>query len=274
MPLLTLTSDFGLQDHISASVKGQFFQHVNDLQAIVDISHALSPFNLQQTAYVLKSTLSHFPENTYHCIFVNLFETLERELLCFQYNNQYIFCANNGLLNLIVADESIAVYAIPLDKQLPLTVINYVQTMAKGINWIAGGGTLENLGERKQNVLMKNNLKPLEGEDWIEGYIIFIDQYENVIVNITQQQFEKARKNRKFKIVFKRDEIIEKISETYSNVSQGEKLALFNTAGYLEIAVNQGNAAGLFGFRNYGQNANNAYAQKNLYYQTIKIFFE
>jgi S-adenosyl-L-methionine hydrolase (adenosine-forming) len=274
MPLLTLTSDFGLQDHISASVKGQFFQHVNQLQSIVDISHTVSPFNLQQTAYVLKSAMAHFPKHTYHCVFVNLFETREKELLCFEYKNQFIFCANNGLLNLITDDSSIEVFGIPLEKQIPLDVVNYVQTMAKGINWLEGGSLLQNLGERKQQVLVKHNLKPLEGEDWIEGYIIFIDQYENVVINITQKQFELARKNRKFKIVFKRDEVIDEISETYGEVSQGEKLALFNTAGYLEIAVNQGNAAGLFGFRNYGQNVNNAYAQKNLYYQTIKIFFE
>ncbi len=274
MPLLTLTSDFGLQDHISASVKGQFFQHVNQLQSIVDISHTVSPFNLQQTAYVLKSAISHFPKNTYHCVFVNLFETQEKELLCFEYKNQYIFCANNGLLNLITDDSSIDVYGIPLEKQLPVDVVNYVQTMAKGINWLESGSTLQNLGEKKQQILVKNSLKPLEGEDWIEGYIIFIDQYENVVINITQKQFELARKNRKFKIVFKRDEVIDEISETYGDVHQGEKLALFNTAGYLEIAVNQGNAAGLFGFRNYGQHASSAYAQKNLYYQTIKIFFE
>ena len=70
-----------------------------------------------------------------------------------------------------------------------------------------------------------------------------------MVVNITREEFEEQRKGRSFKIVFKRDEVIEKISETYADVQEGEKLALFNSAGYLEIAINKGNAAGLLACR-------------------------
>ena len=91
----------------------------------------------------------------------------------------------------------------------------------------------------------KNPLRPAVGDDWIDGQIIFIDNFENVIVNITRHEFEELRKGRGFKINFKRDEVIDHISETYADVPEGEKLALFNSAGYLEIAINKGNAAGL-----------------------------
>jgi S-adenosylmethionine hydrolase len=89
-------------------------------------------------------------------------------------------------------------------------------------------------------------------------------------VNITKEAFELQQKGRKFKIVFKRDEVIDTISEHYADVPEGEKLALFNSAGYLEIAINKGNAAGLFGLQGYSE----IQVQNNrLFYQTIKVFF-
>jgi S-adenosylmethionine hydrolase len=64
--------------------------------------------------------------------------------------------------------------------------------------------------------------------------------------------------------------VIEKISAAYYDVNEGDKLALFNSAGYLEIAVNKGNAAGLFGLQGYGENQ---YLSNRLFYQTVKVFF-
>ena len=93
---------------------------------------------------------------------------------------------------------------------------------------------------------------------------------------VTKEEFEEQRRGRSLKIVFKRDEVIDKISETYSDVHQSEKLALFNSANYLEIAINKGNAAGLFGLEGYAekQNMQTQYMQNRLLYQTVKIFFD
>ena len=81
---------------------------------------------------------------------------------------------------------------------------------------------------------------------------------------------------RSFKIVFKRDEVIDKISETYADVKEGEKMALFNSASYLEIAINKGNAAGLIWlagiFRKIGSRPSSSRAR--LYYQTVRILFD
>jgi S-adenosylmethionine hydrolase len=108
----------------------------------------------------------------------------------------------------------------------------------------------------------------------MEGQIISIDHFENVIVNITQDEFEAQRKGRRFKIVFKRDEVIDRISETYADVNEGEKLALFNSAGYLEIAINKGNAAGLFGLQGFSEKNISQYTQTRLFYQTVRVYFE
>ena len=98
--------------------------------------------------------------------------------------------------------------------------------------------------------------------------------FENVIVNITREEFEQRRKGRSFRIVFKRDEVIDKISETYADVGEGEKLALFNSAGYLEISIQKGNAAGLFGLQGFSEQSQNQYLQSRLFYQTIRVYFE
>ncbi|MEJ0105474.1 MAG: SAM hydroxide adenosyltransferase [Bacteroidota bacterium] len=99
---------------------------------------------------------------------------------------------------------------------------------------------------------------------------------ENVIVNITREQFEQQRKGRSFKIIFRRDEVIDRISETYADAHEGEKLALFNSSGYLEIAINKGNAAGLFGLKGYSEKAgkSSAILQSRLFYETIRVYFE
>ena len=114
------------------------------------------------------------------------------------------------------------------------------------------------------------------GSDYIEGQIIFIDNFENVIVNIHRDEFEEQRKGRSFKIVFKRDEVIDRISDTYADVNEGEKLALFNSAGYLEIAINKGNAAGLLGLQNFSEKQlqQSQYMNSRLFYQTVKGYFE
>jgi S-adenosylmethionine hydrolase len=95
-------------------------------------------------------------------------------------------------------------------------------------------------------------------------------------VNITIDDFESQRKGRHFKISFKRDEVIERISESYADVPEGEKLVLFNSAGYLEIAINKGNAAGLLGLKGFSERSSQTkqILQNQLFYQTVRVSFE
>jgi S-adenosylmethionine hydrolase len=73
--------------------------------------------------------------------------------------------------------------------------------------------------------------------------------------------------------VLLRDAFIEKISNHYADVPEGEKLAFFNEAGYLEIAVNKGYAAPLFGLGEFSGSGQHHH-EKRQYYQTVKVFFE
>ncbi|HET9058018.1 MAG TPA: SAM-dependent chlorinase/fluorinase [Chitinophagaceae bacterium] len=273
--LLTLTSDIGQQDYLAAAVKGQLLKY-NPQFVITDITHQLSPFNYPQAAYVCRNAIKNFPEGTYHLILVNLFDTRPEHLLLAQHNNQYIGVADNGLLTMMLEEIPQKVVALPLEKTDIKNTLHCSIIFARAFTKIAAGEKLENIGDVSVSINVKNPLRPLLGNNWMEGQIIFIDNFENVVVNITKEEFEEQRKGRSFKIVFKRDEIIDKISETYADVNEGEKLALFNSAGYLEIAINKGNAAGLFGLQGYSekQSQQNQYLQNRLFYQTVRVYFE
>ena len=103
MSLITLTSDIGQQDFLIGAVKGQLLQ-ANPAFRIVDISHNLSPFNYPQAAYVCRNAIRNFPEQTFHIILINLFDKRPEHLLLVKHNNQYIGCADNGLITMILEE--------------------------------------------------------------------------------------------------------------------------------------------------------------------------
>jgi S-adenosyl-L-methionine hydrolase (adenosine-forming) len=273
MALLTLTSDIGQQDYLVGAIKGELLKLYPHFR-FADISHHLLPFNYPQAAYVARNAIRNFPSHTFHLVLVNLFENKPEQLLLAYHNEQYILCADNGLLSMILETKPELVIGLPLEKTAPRNTLHCVRVMGQAICKLIEGVSLADIGQPDVSYIEKNALRPLFSDNWIEGQIIFIDNFENVIVNITHEQFEEQRKGRSFRIVFKRNEVIDRISETYADVPEGEKLALFNAAGYLEIAVNKGNAAGLFGLQGYLEQAQNHYLQNRLFYQTVRIYFE
>lgn len=275
MAIITLTTDIGQQDYLVAAIKGQLLtlgEHMN----IVDISHQLTSFNYPQAAYFCDSAFRHFPKNTFHIILVNLFEEKPKRMLMAYHNEQFIACADNGLLTMILDGKPDKVVGLTLPEDIIPTTLNCSKVLVDSIGDILSGKKLEEVGTMVNHINEKLRLKYVKSPTTMEGQILYIDNFENVIVNITRSEFEKERNGRKFKIVFKRDEVIETISDNYACVSQGEKVAFFNSAGYLEIAVNKGNAAGLFGLKSYSDaiQKQKITLQNNWFYQTVKIFFE
>ncbi len=275
MPLLTLISDIGNQDYLTGAIKARLLRD-NSTNQIIEITHHITPFNYPQAAYICRNTIRNFPDFTYHIILVNLFDKKTRRLLLAFHKNQYLFCADNGLLNMILEDKPEFVIGLPIGKDLSSNTLGCVEIFGKAISQLDAGIPLEQIGEPDVTYQEMNPIRPAISNDWIEGQIIFIDNFENVIVNITHEDFENVRKGRHFEITFKRDEVIDHISETYADVAEGEKLALFNSSGYLEIAINKGNAAGLFGLKGFTERNNQAQQllQSQLFYNTVRINFK
>ncbi len=276
MLTITLTSDFGLADHTVALVKGQLMQHLNEAPQLIDVTHSVANYDLQQAAFYLQNMVDNFVPGTFHCNFVDLFGTKRKHLLCIEFNGQFVFTADNGFVKMFSSDESLKVYAVPLQTAMPVSLANYVQTIANCINWLSSGQDIDSLGEPIEDYIEKTLRQPSVDNNTIEGHILYIDKFENVITNIPQKLFHQLKKDREFKIVFLRNEVINKISETYADVSSGEKLALFNASGMLEIAINQGNAAGLFGLlhnEKIKKEQNQAF-HRQIYYLSVRVEFE
>ncbi|SKA01332.1 SAM hydrolase/SAM-dependent halogenase family protein [Sediminibacterium ginsengisoli] len=271
MPILTLTTDIGQRDFLVGAIKGQFLS-LDPSWIIADISHYLSQTNYPQAAYTCSNAFKYYPTGSFHFVIVNLFGAPLHHLLVARYNDQYIICPDNGLLTMIAGEKPREIGAIKVDRRH--TLLELTQLVAEAACGIhkKGLGMLEPIQEIEE----KYPLRPTSGPDWMEGQILFIDNFENVVINITRQEFEEQRNGRAFKIVFKRNEIIETISDNYNSVSESEKLAWFNSAGYLEIALRNGNMAGLFGLQGYNEQMQQAgtSTDNKWFYQTVRIFFE
>jgi S-adenosylmethionine hydrolase len=199
-----------------------------------------------------------------------VFDSKDLEIVLTQYNNQWLIGSNNGLLPMILDDENNPVVKLRLPATDNFSIMDAVSVIIDTLQGLLAGNTLESIGEPTQWT-KKPELSPQIGDNWIEGQILYIDRFENVVANIPKKLFEEQRNGRGFSIVFKRDEVIDSISNSYADVAPGQKLAIFNAAGYLEIAVNKGNAAGLFGLQGY---AENQYLSNRIFYQTIRVYFQ
>ncbi len=264
MGIVTLLSDFGYQDAYVASTRG-IIAGVFPTANVIDLAHNAEPFNLQQAAYLLSSAYRNFPEGTCHIILYDIFYRPQPELLLCSKSGQYFMAPDNGILPLALGRDIDACYqchALTDNETMKDWLIAATKTaLALQTTPITGLG-LPNCELKNA----PNNLQPRIEGSMLEGYIIHIDRYGNVVTNITQEMFQKTGRNRSFHIGLVRDEMITEISKRYTDVKDGEKLCRFNAAGYLEIAINRGNAARLLGLRQQ--------KEQHLIYNTIKITFE
>lgn len=272
MPILTFTSDFGPSDHLVGGVKGEILK-LNEGFNIIDITHEIIPYNFMQAAYVCKSIFGNFPAESFHLILVNVFDNDANHLLLIKHDGHYIGIPDNGLITMIIEGVPEQTIALPIPDGTAKTVKNFTRIFIEAFSAILSGVKPERLGTSDVSIREKTLMKPYSTDNYIEGQILMIDRFLNVIVNITKDQFDAQRKGRNFKIVLLRDAFIEKISQHYGEVPEGEKLAFFNESGYLEVAINKGYAAPLFGLGEYSGSGPYLH-DKRQYYQTVKVFFE
>lgn len=263
MGCLTLLSDIGQQDATIAAVKGLCLQHLPDEQ-VIDIAHNVEPFHTQQAAYLLSAAYPHFPAKSYHIVLCDIFYSNKATLVMAEYNGSYILAPDNGILSLSFSEEIGEVKKCHIVEPDD-TIITWAN---KAIDVIMRHSKDSNVIKQLADYTLQNAPKQHKAQidsNSIECHVIHIDRFENVILNIRKEQFEEARAGRSFIIRFMRDDNLEKMSSNYFDVEEGKKLCRFNSAGYLEIAINRGRAASLFGFR--------LVRERQLIYNTIKIEF-
>lgn len=248
MPVITLTTDWGLRDQHVAVLKGLLLRHSTDL-ILIDISHDIQRFNIAQAAYIFRSAYAHFPEGTVHFIGVGSFSALGQEIIAVKKEGHAFLGMNDGFFSLLFDDKPVDMVVIEnTDNRhaaynLPL--------IAETVNRLASGKNIYELGNRPEQFILKNDFRPVIEEDVIRGTIIYIDDFGNAVTNIHRDLFNLQRNNRKFEINARRQQYtITVLSDQYAEVPRGNLVALFNTSGLLEIAINQGNASNLLGLKN------------------------
>lgn len=272
MAIVTLTSDFGTKDYLAGAFKGRLLSCYAGCR-LVDITHDIAPFNFAEAAYIIKNSVEHYPEHSFHLLLVNMFDTVNSLPVLAWHNGQYYGVPDNGLLPMVLGSQPEQAVTLPLSPALQFNTLAWADCFGEAIAHIHGGMPFHQLGAEPDTLVEKTSLQANYGEDYIDGRIIFIDRFENVVVNITRRDFEQVGKGRAFTIAFKSKDNIRRISLGYPQVSEGSSLAFFNSAGYLEIAVNKGNAAGLFGLQAFSHLSNPEFIKARMFYQTVRILF-
>jgi len=252
MSIITLTTDFGTKDHFVGAVKGTIYSELPNAR-IVDISHHISPFNITETAYILKNAYKSFPEGSIHIIGVDSELNEENKHIALILDNHYFICPDNGVISLLASE-------IKPEKIVEINIHDRIETsfpvldvFVKVACHIARGGTLEVIGKTILNFKQLVELQPSVSSDssTIYGNIIYVDNYGNSISNISKKLFQEIGKGRDFEVIANKYSF-KKINTKYSDIidfsvskeqrqKDGTRLAIFNTANYLEIAMFRSN---------------------------------
>jgi S-adenosylmethionine hydrolase len=232
-------------------LRGKFLSAHSDVK-LVDISHEIDPFNLLEASYVIQTAYPHFPKGTVHLIAMDVEKNLEQKHVAIKFNDHYFVSADNGILTMLThQNPSLQMVEINIHNTIPSIQTDLDVLMHSAIH-LSKGGIMNLIG--KEIDALKTISVPTAwfSADFqtLHGNVIYIDHYGNVVVNITQSLFKEIGKGRAFEIEIK-PKPIKKIFEKYSDIGaqgkyalkdyEGSELAIFNEAGYLEIALYKGN---------------------------------
>ena len=251
MSIITLTTDFGLKDHFVGALKGKIISAYSEA-TIIDISHDIDVFNVSEASYIISAAYNSFPEGTVHLIGVDAELALHKKHLAMQWDGHYFICADNGILSMLT--QKIVpqkVVEINIHDRLPegTTEMDVFVTVA---THLAKGGQLSVIGKEAAEIKEINELQPVVATDnnSIKGYIAYIDHFGNCVTNIPKKLIKDLAKGRDFDITFS-TKTIKSVRTNYSDFKidkrfslrdyEGDKLAIFNEAGFLEIAIYRSN---------------------------------
>jgi S-adenosylmethionine hydrolase len=244
MNIVTFTTDFGSKDYYSAYLKGRILSSAVPV-TLVDITHQVDAYNIVQAAFMLRNAYKAFPKGTIHVLSVNNFYNEKPRFLAVLHDGHYFVAADNGVFSLLFEEIPMFMYELQIEFELNLQSLN--DMFASAVSHILQGRIFREIGIASEKRLQRIAIQPVIGKNYIRGAIIHIDVFGNAILNVDKMLFDRIGLGRKFELYFKRFDPITEISQKYSDQPFGELLCFFNSTGYLEIAVNTGMAASLFG---------------------------
>ncbi len=247
MTIITLISDWGAGNHYVGSVKGALLRYLPDAN-IVDITHDIASYDIMQASFVMKNTCPDFPDNTIHLLGVNTEGGIDSPHIAVKYKRQFFIGADNGIFSLLIGKEPFEAVELDIMQDTDYFTFSTRDVFVKAAALIAESNSLEKAGNPYKDLKERILFNPVVYPDKIIAKVIYTDNFGNVFVNIDKELFREVGRGRSFLISFRAPgEGISKLDQSYSDVVPGEKVALFGSTGFLEIAINQGKASSLLG---------------------------
>jgi len=254
-PLITLLSDFGLRDPYVAEMKAVVLS-ICPQACLVDISHEVEKFNTRMGAFVLASAAPYFPEGTVHVAVVDPGVGTKRRAILVEARDMSFVGPDNGLLMLAAQRRGIRhVYEIA-NRRFMLSRVSRTfhgrDVFAPAAAHLAKGGCKpSDFGSEIHDYVVPRFVKPRLTKGVLFGEVLHVDDFGNIVTNISRAEFEKTgiREGTMFRFRLKDTGIELKFCSTFGEVPIGKSLALIGSHDFLEIATNQGNASKKFGAR-------------------------
>jgi S-adenosylmethionine hydrolase len=246
--LVSLLSDFGLKDPYVAELKAVIYS-INPDARIVDVSHEVKKFDILMGAFVLASAAPYFPAKSVHVAVVDPGVGTSRRPIIVETARSLFVGPDNGVLMLAASKETIVhVYEITNPKyMLPVVSSTFHgrDIFAPAVAHLLLGVSPSSFGSLLDDYVFPNFAKPKIEDGLLAGEVVYIDDFGNVVSNISAQNLVEAglAMCRSVDVVLGNKRMCLPLGSVYGNVSVSEPLVLVGGKGFIEVAVNQGSAS-------------------------------
>ena len=241
MALITLTTDFGTKDGYVGAMKGRILSLHSDAH-IVDISHEIPPQNTTEAAWCLKRSVPYFPDGTIHIAVIDPGVGSEREPLLAYVANQWLIGPDNGIFSLLLSKMGPhAIYYLNKNTEWwdAHQSFDGLALFAPAAAALANGIRPMEMGRPAPSIRELDMPNPKFDECHTTGEILHFDQFGNAISNIRQEDIIEMP-NETFTIECGTHQF--PLVPHYSAVREGERLAILNSDGLLELSICGGSA--------------------------------
>lgn len=247
-PLVTLTTDFGLQDAYVAAIKGAMLQ-VEPSLLMVDVTHQVEPQDVMGAAFVLRQVIPFYPEGAIHLAVVDPGVGSARRPIAASFGGHIFVGPDNGLLSLLL-EGSKPEQVVVLDRPSfwrtarPARTFNARDLFGPVAAHLASGRRLDEVGTPTDAFQQLHWAHPLADDEGVQGFVVHIDHFGNCVTNISRELLETNPRSLRAKC-YVGSTIVHGVHDAYSDVPQGEPLVLVGSSNHLEVGVNGGDAATL-----------------------------
>ncbi|MGB9713712.1 MAG: SAM hydrolase/SAM-dependent halogenase family protein [Candidatus Bathyarchaeales archaeon] len=248
-PIITLTTDFGLKDPYVAEMKAVILG-ICPNATIVDVTHEIGKFNVKMGAFILASAATYFPKGTIHVAVVDPDVGTKRRPILIQTEHCFYIGPDNGVLALAATKQSIKrVYEISNSKLMLPKISNTFHgrdIFAPAAAHLANGTPPADFGPQIHSIVMPEFAKVVRKRNSLIGEVLHIDGFGNIITNFSKEDFEKLGVKEVVEVRLKDVELRLKLCKAYAETEPQKPLAIIGSHNFLEISINQGNAARTF----------------------------